>query len=50
MKDAFKAKIDEARALGRDVPAVIEELFMDLIDTIEGEKPPVKSDQTKTTY
>lgn len=37
MKDFIKSKIDEARESGRDVPAVMEEMFMHFAAKMDGE-------------
>lgn len=48
MKDFIKAKIEEARDAGRDFPAVIEEMFMNIAAKLDGDDvdqkdpPPVK--------
>lgn len=36
MKDSLRVKIDEARAEGRDIPIVIEELLMHLAEGMDG--------------
>lgn len=40
MKDFIQAKIAEARDQGRDIPPVIEEMFMHIAEAIDGKKDP----------
>lgn len=47
MKDSMRAKIDEARAEGRDVPLVMEELLMHLADGMDGHETAKKPEPAK---
>ena len=47
MEEFIKAKIEEARSQDRDIPPIIEEMFLHMAKSMDSGKPPKEKPEEK---